>query len=50
MSLDIDVIRERVRDGKYLVRTHAITHALKEGFERKHIVEAILEGQDYRGV
>src|ERR1044072_225005 len=52
MSLDIDVSRERVRDGKYLVRTHAITHALKEGFERKHIVEAILEGriiEEYEG-
>ena len=42
--MDIETIRERVRDGNYLVKSHAVQHALKEGFERKHIVEAILNG------
>ena len=42
--MDIEIIRERVRAGKYLVKSHAIQHALKEGFERRDIVEAVLEG------
>jgi hypothetical protein len=42
--VDIDIIRERVRAGNYLTRSHAVQHALKEGFERKHIVEAVIEG------
>lgn len=51
MSDPFDVMRERVRDGKYLVRSHAIIHALKEGFERRHIVDAVLKGkviEEYR--
>ena len=43
--MDIEIIRERVRAGNYLVKSHAVQHALKEGFERKHIVEAILNGR-----
>jgi hypothetical protein len=43
--IDIEIIRERVRAGHYLVRSHAVGHALKEGFEREHIVEAILNGR-----
>ena len=43
--MDIEVIRERVQAGNYLVKSHAVQHALKEGFERKHIVEAILNGR-----
>lgn len=42
--MDIEVIRERVRAGNYLAKGHAIRHALKEGFERKHMVEAVLNG------
>ncbi|MBI1925226.1 DUF4258 domain-containing protein [Candidatus Poribacteria bacterium] len=42
--MDIETIRERVRAGTYLAKSHAIQHALKEGFERKHMVEAILNG------
>lgn len=42
--MDIEVIRERVRMGDYLIRSHAVQHALKEGFERQHMVEAVLEG------
>ena len=42
--MDINTIRERVVAGNYLVKSHAVQHALKEGFERKHIVEAILNG------
>jgi hypothetical protein len=43
--MDIETIHERVRAGHYLVKSHAVQHALKEGFERKHIVEAILHGR-----
>lgn len=42
--MDIETIRERVRAGNYLVRIHAVQHALKEGFERHHMVEAVLQG------
>ncbi len=43
--MDIEAIRERVRAGNYLVKSHAVQHALKEGFERKHMVEAVLNGR-----
>jgi len=42
--VDIEIIRERVRAGRYFVRSHAVQHALKEGFERRHMVEAVLQG------
>lgn len=42
--MDIKDIRERVRAGHYLIKSHAIQHALKEGFDRKHIVKAIFAG------
>ncbi len=43
--MDIEGIREQIRAGNYLVKSHAVHHAVKEGFERKHMVEAILNGQ-----
>jgi hypothetical protein len=43
--VDIDTIRNRIQTRNYLVKSHAVQHALKEGFERKHMVEAILNGQ-----
>jgi len=48
--VDIEVIRQRVRDDQYLIKSHAIVHALKEGFDRRHMVEAVLGGtiiEDY---
>lgn len=42
--MDIETIRKRVQAGNYLAKGHAIQHALKEGFERKHMVEAVLGG------
>jgi len=42
--VDIEIIRERIRAATYLIKSHAVQHALKEGFERKHMVEAILDG------
>jgi hypothetical protein len=45
MSVGIEIIRQRVRDGKYLIKSHAVQHALKEGFERQHMVEAVLGGR-----
>jgi hypothetical protein len=38
--VDIEAIRKRVKAGKYLVKSHAI----KEGFDRKHMIEAITSG------
>ncbi len=49
-SVNLDAIRQRVREGHYLIKSHAVVHALKEGFERKHMVEAVLSGtfiEDY---
>ena len=43
-GVDIEFIRERIRAGNYLIKSHAVQHALKEGFERQHIVEAVLTG------
>ncbi len=43
--MNIDIIRERVEAKNYLIKSHAVQHALKEGFERAHIVEAILNGK-----
>lgn len=48
--MDIEIIRQRIRDGHYLIKSHAVVHALKEGFDRRHIVEAVLDGaiiEDY---
>ncbi|MBI5649898.1 MAG: hypothetical protein HZC40_05535 [Chloroflexi bacterium] len=42
--MDIETIRNRVHAGNYSIKSHAIQHALKEGFDRAHIVEAILNG------
>lgn len=42
--MDIEIVREKIRAGSYILKSHAALHALKEGFERAHIVEAILEG------
>lgn len=42
--MDIRTIRERVQTGNYLVKSHAILHAQKEGFEVKDMVKAILNG------
>ena len=42
--MDIEILRERIRGGNYLIKSHAVQHAIKEGFERKHIVEVILHG------
>jgi len=40
----LEIIQQRVREGQYLVKSHAAIHALKEGFERRHMVEAVLDG------
>ncbi len=42
--MDIEIIRGRIRAGTYLIKSHAVQHALKEGFERKHMVETVLDG------
>lgn len=42
--MDLEVIRKRILAGDYLIKTHAVQHALKEGFDREHLVEAILGG------
>jgi hypothetical protein len=48
--VDIEIIRQQVRDDRYLIKSHAVVHALKEGFDRRHMVEAVLDGaiiEDY---
>lgn len=43
--MDLQTIRERIQNGNYLVKSHAILHAQKEDFQVKHMVEAILNGK-----
>ncbi|MDE0635749.1 MAG: DUF4258 domain-containing protein [Candidatus Poribacteria bacterium] len=43
--MDLQTIRERVQNGSYIVKSHAILHAQKEGFQVKHMVEAMLNGR-----
>lgn len=43
--VDVQRIRDRIRAGHYLIKSHAVQHALKEGFTRHNIVEAILTGR-----
>jgi len=43
--VDIEIIRQRVRDDQYLIKSHAVVHALKEGFDRQDMVEAVLGGK-----
>lgn len=43
--MDIKGLQKRVKRGKYFVRSHAVQHALKEGFDRKQMVDAILNGE-----
>ena len=44
-AIDIQSIRECIRLGNYFVKSHAAIHALKEGFDREQMVEAILNGK-----
>ncbi|RLC14124.1 MAG: hypothetical protein DRI57_14980 [Deltaproteobacteria bacterium] len=43
--VSIEIIQEQIRNGRYLVKSHAIQHALKEGFRRNHMVEAVSDGK-----
>ncbi len=43
--MNIETIRERVSEDRYLVKRHAVQHAIKEGFDRANMVEAILTGR-----
>ena len=43
--MDLQTIRERVQNGSYLVKSHAILHAQKEGFQVENMVEALLNGR-----
>ena len=44
-SLILATIQQCLRDGNYLVKNHAVIHALKEGFDRANMVEAVLTGR-----
>ena len=43
--MDLQSIRERVQNGSYLVKNHAILHAQKEGFQVKNMAEGVLNGR-----
>ena len=43
-SLILTTIQQCIRDDNYLVKSHAVIHALKEGFDRRNILEAVLNG------
>lgn len=40
----LERIQNQIKDGNYLIKPHAILHALKEGFDEFDMVEAILHG------
>ena len=43
--MEMQTIRQRVRNGDYLIRNHVVSHAIKEGFTRQDMVATILNGQ-----
>lgn len=43
--MTIEEIKSKINHGNYLIKNHAIFHALKEGFERKNMLEAIEYGK-----
>ncbi len=45
IDVDPEIIGERVKRGDYFVKSHAVIHAFKEGFDEKHMVEAVLNGK-----
>jgi hypothetical protein len=38
-------LRKKIFEETYLIKSHAIIHALKESFDRQNIIEAILTGK-----
>ena len=42
---NLEIICERIRRGDYFIKSHAATHAFKEGFDRQHLLEAVLNGK-----
>ena len=48
--MSLETIQERIRAGDYLIKSHALLHALKEGFARRDMVTVVLAGniiEDY---
>ncbi len=43
--MDIQEIGDRVQQGTYLIKRDAILHAIKEGFNRQDMVDAVLAGR-----
>lgn len=44
-AFELASLRERIRRGDYLVKSHALSHGFKEGFTTDNIVEAALNGK-----
>lgn len=42
---DLESIQKRVSEARYSVRSHAVAHMFKEGFDEDDVVEAILTGR-----
>lgn len=43
--MNLSSIQQRIQNGHYLIRSHVLQQALKEGFSRREMLEAILNGQ-----
>jgi hypothetical protein len=43
-TFDLEAIRSQVQHGNYAVRSHAMQHAVKEGFSVTDMVHAVLKG------
>jgi hypothetical protein len=43
-AFDLETIRSQVQDGNYAVRSHAMQHAVKEGFSVRDMTHVVLHG------
>lgn len=42
--MDIDALRLRVAEGDFAIRSHAMQHAVKEGFTQEDMIQVVLQG------
>lgn len=43
--MEFKEIKKRIEQEDYLIKSHAISHALKEWFDRRNMVEAVINGK-----
>jgi hypothetical protein len=43
-AIDLGILRQQVADGDFALRPHAMQHAVKEGFTKEAMLQAVLHG------